>query len=225
MSGPRRVFFIALSIALLAALFIYTHQTAGLKIAVHQSVMVALIQLYFPLSNRFLRAYPRGGRDGWKCLGPTQTSLLFAGMPLFIAVILIVNDGVDLVFFNDTRGAGFLALLFPYLDQPRFLAFVAACVIVGLATGWVRRVRWTHREIEFREIDGSTTRIAWAEIDHVVLGGPWVANAVVLKDGTRREFPKLDGRVGLSELDAEAQARGIVLWRAGDPPPAVAAAS
>ena len=215
MSRSWRALLSALPFVILAGLFFYAYHSSGFRYAVHMTIMVGLIQLYVPLVDRLLRFFPLKSKNGWTRLGPSSASLLLLMMPLSIALILIVNHVVDFVFFRDSTDFSFLYLFSIYSEQPIFALFVALCMIYGFFTGWIRRLRWNDQEIEYRDPKFRITRIKWADIDHVTLGGAWVSNDVLLKNGKRLTFPKLAGCAGFEQFKAEALAKNVAIMQTG----------
>jgi len=211
MTTQRLIYFWIGFTAFFALILFYIFISDGRKAAVHIVLVWAIIFFGFLFLQWLARFYPITRENGWNVIGPDPNALIFIGMPFFIALIVLTQHWVDYCFFSETSDFSYSYLWSVYVDQPLFSILVLAFVLYGVLSSFVRRLRWNEQFIEYRNIFFETQSVRWDEIDRVVLGGPFISNEVILKDGKLIVFAKLVGRAGVEQLEGEALAKGILM--------------
>jgi len=211
MTKQRLIYFWIGFAAFFALILYYIFISDGPKSVVHIVLVWAIIFFGFLVFQWLARFYPIARENGWNVLGPDPNALIFIGMPFFIALIVLTQHWTDYYFFSEPSDFSYSYLWSVYVDQPLFSILVLAFVLYGVVISFVRRLRWNKQLIEYRNIFFETQSVRWDEIDRVVLGGHFIANEAILKNGKRITFAKLVGRAGVEQLEGEARAKGILM--------------
>jgi len=216
MTKHRRVYFWIGFTAFFAAILFYIFNTDGPKAAVHSVFVWAIIFFGFLFLQWLARFYPITRKNGWNVLGPDPNALIFIGMPFFIALIVLTQHWVDYYFFSELYHFSYFFLLSVYVEQPLLGIFIFSFVLYGIVSGFVSRLRWNEQSIEYRNMFFETRSVRWGDIDHVELGGPFVSNEAILKNGKRIKFAKFFARAGVDQLEGYARTKGILIAPSND---------
>jgi len=214
MTKRKRFYFWIGYVAFVVLILFYVNRSDGAKPATNLAVICATTLVCFSIAQWLSRYHLVSTKAGWKVLGPDPTDLILMGMPFYIAFKTIIQQSVALYVFADPSNFSYSHLLMVYTEQPLFSMLVGSFVIYGILKGFVRRLRWNEHCVEYRDMFFETRSVRWDEIDRIELGGAFVSNEAILKNGLRLGFPKLVGRAGIDQLEADARAKGILIFPA-----------
>ncbi len=211
MTRRRQIYLWAGYMAFMILILFYVYKSSGTKSAANSAAVPLMVFFGFSVVHWLTRHYPVTTKSGWHVLGPHPSDLISIGMPVYIALMTLLQHWIGYYFFSDFSDFSYSYLLLIYSEQPLFSLFVGCCMLYGILHGFVRRLRWNEQRVEFRDMFFETRSARWDEIDRVVLGGAFVGNEAILISGVRIVFPNLTGRAGASQLEADARARGIAI--------------
>ena len=211
MAVRRQIYLWAGYVAFMILILFCVYKSSGAKSAANSAAVVLMVFFGFSVVQWLARHYPVTTKSGWHVLGPDPNDLISIGMPVYIALMTLMQHWIGYYFFSDFSDFSYSYLLHIYIEQPLFSLFVGCFMLYGILKGFVRRLRWNEQRVEFRDMFFETRLARWDEIDRGVLGGAFVGNEAILKSGARIVLPNLTGRAGASKLEADARARGIAI--------------
>ena len=198
-----------LALALGLALFVYCYGVGGWKLVVNQTILFALILMWFSGMQALVKQHDVDSEAGWKKLGPSWSHWCLVAMPIFIAVYAAIVMAVNHFIFGVAL-PDYPANLFnerPLLAVLGLIVFLLC--VCGASFGWAWRLRWTELGIERRTIFFQTKWIAWSDIVSVGRRN-WLGLVTAnLSDGTHVSVAT--SRAGFAELEKDARLMKVVL--------------
>jgi len=195
-----------LALAFVVALFVVGYYSNGLKFVINQSVMVALLWIWFPVIRSLVKRHDVHREYGWKILGPSLLHWGLATIPIFVAIDVVLVVVIDHFVFGDPLYFGSIVIFY---DMPVLNLFVFLPCLYGIIFGWVWRLRWNELGIERRNIFFQKRWIAWSDIVSV---SRWNWHDVIvakLLDGSHVFVSP--SRAGFAELEKDARRMNIAI--------------